>query len=294
MTIAASATDLRATLKERTGSGPERTAFADFHIHTRFSRDSLLGEERFVRTAVERGLTHVAITNHNSVEGAVAVRDKVDELGFADELTVILGEEVSTTDGEVVGLYLQRTIPRGLSADATADAIHEQGGLVSIPHPFDPFRGSHIREEPLTKLAEAGKIDAVEVFNSRVTFQRHNQEAAEFAHRYGIPGIATSDSHSKFEIAMSFNALPAFDDAAGLRAALPENDWHGSRSSVLIHLTTRWAVWRNMFDNWRGKRTATGPILGPEKPAQVEQEPVARPTPSELPVPNDPEMQERG
>ncbi|HET7685197.1 MAG TPA: PHP domain-containing protein [Candidatus Limnocylindria bacterium] len=295
MTIAASATDLRATPQERTGSAAaQRTAFVDFHIHTRFSRDSILGEERFIRTALERGLTHVAVTNHNNVEGAIAVRDKVRELGLSDRLTVILGEEVSTSDGEVVGLFLSRTIPRGLSADATADAIHEQGGLVSIPHPFDPFRGSHIREAPLVALAEAGKIDMVEVFNSRVTFGRHNQEAAEFAARYGIPGIAASDSHSRFEIAMSFNALPAFDDAAGLRQVLPENDWHGSRSTVLIHLTTRWAVWRNMFDGWRGKRTATGPILGPEKPAQVEKEPVQKPAPAELPAPNDPEMQERG
>lgn len=295
MTIAASATDLRAAPRERTGTGAEpRTAFVDFHIHTRFSRDSILGEERFIRTAIERGLTHVAITNHNNIEGAMAVRDKVAELGLTDVLTVILGEEVSTSDGEVVGIFLTRTIPRGLSADATADAIHAQGGLVSIPHPFDPFRGSHIREAPLIALAEAGKIDMVEVFNSRVTLQRHNQEAADFAARYGIPGIAASDSHSRFEIAMSFNVLPAFDDAASLKALLPRNDWHGSRSTVLIHATTRWAVWRNMFDGWRGKRTATGPILGPERPAQVEKEPVSRPAAADLPEPNDPEAQERG
>jgi predicted metal-dependent phosphoesterase TrpH len=295
VTIAASATDLRAAPRERTGTGAEpRTAFVDFHVHTRFSRDSILGEERFIRTAIERGLTHVAVTNHNNVEGAVAVRDKVAELGLTDALTVILGEEVSTSDGEVVGIFLTRTIPRGLTADATADAIHAQGGLVSIPHPFDPFRNSHIRQAPLTALAEADKIDMVEVFNSRVTLQRHNQEAADFAVRYGIPGIAASDSHSRFEIAMSFNVLPAFDDAAGLKAVLGRNDWHGSRSTVLIHATTRWAVWRNMFDGWRGKRTATGPILGPERPATVEKEPVSRPAPADLPEPNDPEAQERG
>ncbi len=295
MTSAASATDLRAAPRERTGSPPpERTVFADFHIHTRFSRDSILGEERFIRAALDRGLTHVAVTNHNNVEGAVAMRDKVRDLGLGDRLTVILGEEVSTSDGEVVGLFLTRTIPRGLTADETADAIHAQGGLVSIPHPFDPLRGSHIREAPLIALAEAGKIDMVEIFNSRVVFQRHNQEAAEFAARYGIPGIAASDSHSRFEVAMSFNALPPFDDAAGLRAVLAQNDWHGTRSTVFIHLTTRWAVWRNMFDAWRGKRTATGPILGPETPQQAERAEVARPAPEELPKPDDPEMQDRG
>jgi len=287
MTIATSASDLRAALaaeREATGSPPARRAFADFHIHTRFSRDSRLSEVDFIARAVERGLTHVAITNHNNVEGAIAVRDKVAEMGLTDQLTVILGEEVSTADGEVVGLFLTETIPRGLSANETADEIHRQGGLVSIPHPFDPFRASHIREDPLRNLAESGKIDIVEVFNCRVTFQRHNLAAAEFAARYGIPGIAASDSHSGMEVAMAFNAMPAFDTADALRAALPDNEWHASRSTVFIHLTTRWAVWMNMFDAWRGKRTAAGPILGPATPADVRAEPIERPAPSDLPA----------
>jgi predicted metal-dependent phosphoesterase TrpH len=220
-------------------------AFADFHVHTRFSRDSILSEEKFIRVALERGLTHVAVTNHNNVEGAIAVRDRAAELGVDEQLTVVLGEEVSTSDGEVVGIFLERTIPRGLTAAETADEIHAQGGLVSIPHPFDPFRASHIRREPLEELAAAGKIDAMEVFNSRVTFSRHNDEAADFAARHRIPGIACSDSHSSFEVAMSFNALPAFATADELREALAENEWHGSRSTMLIHLTTRYAVLNN-------------------------------------------------
>jgi len=286
VTIAASAGALRAALKEEretTGKPPTQRAFADFHIHTRFSRDSILTEEKFIKVAIERGLTHVAITNHNNVEGAIAVRDKVAELGLSDKLTVIPGEEVSTADGEVVGIFLTKTIPRGLSANETADEIHRQGGLVSVPHPFDPFRGSHIREGPLRNLADVGKIDMLEIFNCRVTFQRHNEEAAAFANRYGIPGIAASDSHSSFEVAMAFNAMPAFGTADELRTSLLENEWHASRSSVFIHATTRWAVWKNMFDSWRGKRTAVGPILGPETPEQVRREPVQRPAQSELP-----------
>jgi predicted metal-dependent phosphoesterase TrpH len=289
VTIATSASELRSALtheRQVTGKLPTKRVFADFHIHTRFSRDSVLKEETFIRLAIERGLTHVAITNHNNVEGAIAVRDKVRELGLEDRLTVILGEEVSTSDGEVVGLFLERTIPRGLSANETADEIHRQGGLVSIPHPFDPFRKSHIKPGPLHNLAEMGKIDAVEVFNCRVTLQRHNLEAVEFAKRYEIPGIAASDSHSSFEVAMAYNAMPPFDSADELRAALLDNDWHASRSTVFIHLTTRYAVWKNIFDKWRGKRTAAGPILGPETPEQVRREPVQRPRGSELPPPD--------
>ena len=82
---------------------------------------------------------------------------------------------------------------------------------------------------------------------------------------------------------MAFNAMPPFETADELRASLLDNDWHASRSSVLIHLTTRWAVWKNMFDAWRGKQTAAGPILGPEPPEEVRREPVQRPSPAELP-----------
>jgi predicted metal-dependent phosphoesterase TrpH len=224
-------------------AGRRALAFADFHVHTRFSRDSLLGEDRFIRLALERGLTHVAVTNHNNVEGAIAVRDRVAALGMEDRLRIILGEEVSSADGEIVGIFLTETIPAGLTAEETADAIHAQGGLVSIPHPYDPFRRSHIREGPLLALAEAGKIDVIEVFNSRVTFARHNERASQLATRFGIPGIACSDAHSGLEVAMSFNALPAFETADELRASLRENEWHGSRTTKLIHLATRWAVW---------------------------------------------------
>jgi predicted metal-dependent phosphoesterase TrpH len=260
VTSAAPAVAARTELREKTG-GSDRPArvFADFHIHMRYSRDSVLTEEALIHRAMERGLTHITVTNHNNVEGAVAVRDKAAEMGVDDRLTVILGEEVSSADGEIVGIFLQRTIPRGLSAEETADEIHAQGGLVSIPHPFDPFRRHHISEVPLTRLAEAGKIDAVEVFNSRVTFQRHNLAAAEFAARYALPGISASDSHAGYEVAMSFNVLPPFADAAGLKAVLPQVEWHGSRSTFFVHLSTRWAVWSNLARRRLGREVAAYP-----------------------------------
>jgi len=237
-------------VREATGDDNRGLAFADFHCHTRHSRDSRLTEDRFIQLAVERGLTHVAVTDHNTIEGSVAVRDRAEQLGVADRLTVILGQEVSSADGEIIGLFIESTIPRGLSAEETAEAIHAQGGLVSIPHPFDPFRRSHIRPEPLEQLAASHRIDAMEVFNSRVTLPRHNQQAADFAARHGIPGVACSDSHTALEVAMSFNALPAFASAAELATVLPDNEWHGSRTTKLVHLGTRWAV----AAKWVGRR----------------------------------------
>ena len=280
----------RAALRETTGGPPQgNLAFADFHIHTRFSRDSILAEEKFIRIAIQRGLTHVAITNHNNVEGAYAVRQHVERMGLTDQLTVIIGEEVSTIDGEIVGLFLTRTIPRGLSAAATCDEIHAQGGIVSIPHPFDPFRPSHITAAALDHLVATGRVDVIEIFNSRVALPRHNVLAAEYAARHGIPGIACSDTHSSFEIAMSVNAMPLFEDAAGFKAALPQNRWMGSRSTVMIHLTTRYAVWSNVVRRWLGRETAAAPVLGPEPPRRVATEPVERPAQAELPDPHAPE-----
>ena len=177
---------------------------------------------------------------------------------------MILGEEVSSADGEIVALFIDATIPRDLSAEATADAIHAQGGLVSVPHPFDPFRKSHIRPEPLERLAASGRIDMIEVFNSRVTLGRHNELSAEFATRHGIPAIACSDSHTAMEVAMSFNALPVFDSAAGLRSSLARNEWHGSRTTKLVHLGTRWA----------GRRQLGG---APGRPGPMTDEAAARP-----------------
>jgi predicted metal-dependent phosphoesterase TrpH len=231
-----------AAVLERTGADRRAMAFADFHCHTRHSPDSRLEEDRFINLAVERGLTHVAVTDHNTIDGSVAVRARAAEMGVDDRLMVILAEEVSSADGEMVALFISETVPRDQSAEVTADAIREQGGLVSVPHPFDPFRRSHITPDALDRLAATDRIDLIEVFNSRVTLGRHNQEAADFAARHDIPGVACSDSHTGMEVAMSFNALPAFGTAAELKAALPDNEWHGSRTTKLVHLGTRFAV----------------------------------------------------
>lgn len=240
-----------AMTRESTGSDSRSLAFADFHCHTRHSPDSRLSEDRFLELAVERGLTHVAVTDHNTIEGSVAVRARAAELGLDDRLTVILAEEVSTADGEIVALFIESTIPRDLTAEATADAIREQGGLVSVPHPYDPFRRSHITPEALDRLAATDRIDLIEVFNSRVTLGRHNEDAAEFAARHHLPRVACSDSHTAMEVAMSFNALPAFTTAAELKEVLPENEWHGSRTTKLVHLGTRWAV----ASKWLARKT---------------------------------------
>ena len=191
--------------------------FADLHCHSSASFDSLSRPADLVRVARERGLTHLAITDHGRLDGAYAVRDTA-----ADALTVIVGQEVSSADGDVIGLYLERVVPAGLSALETIVAIHEQGGLAGIPHPFDRFRASGLAGLPEARLTEvAAAVDYVEAWNARVPTASVNQRAREFALERGVPGVAVSDAHSLIEVGVAYTRLDGpIDDAATLRVAL--------------------------------------------------------------------------
>ncbi len=103
----------------------------DLHCHSSASFDSRLKPDALLRLARAAGLTHVAVTDHDRIDGALRIRDDAPP-----GLTIIVGEEVRTASGDVIGLYLERPIPGGLSLDATIAAIREQGGMVGIPHPL--------------------------------------------------------------------------------------------------------------------------------------------------------------
>src|SRR6478672_10814262 len=112
-------------------------AFIDLHCHTRASFDCLSKPADVVRLAAARGLTHIAITDHDRIDGALRAREAAPE-----GLTVIVGEEVKTSDGDMICLFLERAVPPGRTALRTIAEVRAQGGLVGIPHPFDRFRNS--------------------------------------------------------------------------------------------------------------------------------------------------------
>lgn len=112
-------------------------AFLDLHCHTSASFDCLASPESVVRAAAKRGITHLAITDHDKIDGALRGRDAAP-----DGLTVLIGEEVKTADGDLIALFLERAVRPGRSARDTIAEVRAQGGLVGIPHPFDGFRGS--------------------------------------------------------------------------------------------------------------------------------------------------------
>jgi predicted metal-dependent phosphoesterase TrpH len=209
-------------------------AFIDLHCHTSASFDCLSKPADVVKAAASRGLTHLIVTDHDRIDGALAAREAAPA-----GLTVIVGEEVKTRDGDLICAFLERAIEPGLSAAETVAAAREQGGLVGIPHPFDRMRGSMLNEAETPLLATlAGLVDWVEVHNARLV-GKGNETAAEFAREHDLPGVASSDAHSILEVAVAYTVLDGDPSTPeGLLAALANPEIVPGRASYAIRLWT--------------------------------------------------------
>jgi predicted metal-dependent phosphoesterase TrpH len=198
--------------------GPQRDGRVrvDLHTHTMWSGDSTTTPDEFAGAVDASGLDVVCITDHNAVEGAVVLRDRLD-------CRVIVGEELRTAAGEIIGLFLVERIPMGISHIDAAKAIRDQGGVVYIPHPFDPMR-RNMSEVALYELAEADLIDAVEVLNSKTSLSSLNRRAAEFAAEFGIVGGAGSDGHVPDALGAAYVEMDDFDTPMEFLASLASAD----------------------------------------------------------------------
>jgi predicted metal-dependent phosphoesterase TrpH len=161
----------------------------DLHLHTDWSHDCSIPAEDLLDHAEAVGLGGIAVTDHNVFGGAL----EAVELARGRDLIVIPGEEVKTDhQGEVIGLFLEEEIPRGLSFAGTVSAIREQGGLVYLPHPFDRL---HAIPDPATLHRHLAEIDVFEVYNARLLRDAFNDEALRFARKYRLLQGAGSDAH---------------------------------------------------------------------------------------------------
>jgi glycosyltransferase involved in cell wall biosynthesis len=183
----------------------QRELFADFHVHSHHSKDCVSPVADILERARDVGLDVVAITDHDSVAGGLEARELAGRFG----VRVIVGEECKTAEGEVVGLFLEETVPPGMSFAETVAAIRGQGGIVYVPHPFDRL---HTVPSAAVLRANVTDIDVLEVFNSRLAFPGFNEQAERFARRYRIPAAAGSDAHV---LASLGTALTGMDDFAG-------------------------------------------------------------------------------
>lgn len=202
----------------------------DFHMHSYFSADSNLSPTEILKYAKRAGLDAIAVTDHNTIEGGKAVRK------LSKDLMVIVGSEIKTDGGDIIGLSLKKDIPSGLSPLETCKLIKKQGGLVIIPHPFDKFR-SGIGAETV-KIVKY--IDALEIFNARIMFGKFNEEARIFAKRHGLPGVAGSDSHFAFEIGSAYTMVHSGKNISEILNAVKNGQTFitGRKTGILPHWRT--------------------------------------------------------
>jgi len=208
----------------------------DFHIHSKYSYDGVLEPAKIVKIAVKKGLDGIAITDHDTIKGGLRTK-KYETKDFK----VIIGSEVSTERGEIIGLFLSEEIESRVAKEVMHE-IKVQNGIVVIPHPFDKMRSSTFH--PTKDYIRF--IDNIEVFNSRCVFQKYNTKAAKFAEKYGLSKIAGSDAHFVNEIG---NA-GIITEKENIRESIVKNDFEvfGKRSCIINHAFTKaLKLWRKSY-----------------------------------------------
>jgi glycosyltransferase involved in cell wall biosynthesis len=204
-----------------------RTIDVDLHMHTDHSHDCATPVEVLLATARDQGLGAIAVTDHNEVSGALEAAAKAADYG----VKVIVGEEVKTAhQGEVIGLFLEEKIPRGMTLEETVAEIRRQGGVVYVPHPFDRMHAVPDYEHLLDVVED---VDAIEVYNPRVAIGSFNEEAARFAAKYRIPAGAGSDAHVAQGLGSVRVRMPDFDGPAEFLEALRAAEIITKPSSLL-------------------------------------------------------------
>jgi hypothetical protein len=204
----------------------------ELHLHTNASPDSLITPRKLIDHCDQVGINRVAVTDHNSIDGALAAQALVPE-------RVIVGEEIETTQGELLGYFMNEWVPPGLEPLDAIERLRAQGAVISVSHPFDRTRSAQWTEDQL--LAVTPHVDAIEVFNARCFTNKPNRKAAAFARQKNLLGTVGSDAHSLMEIGRASLSMPPFTDAAEFLAALRAAQMHTRLSPACVHLSSRYA-----------------------------------------------------
>jgi len=165
----------------------------DLHVHTKYSKDSILPIEVLKKITKKKGITPI-VTDHDSIEGNLKYGCK------------IIGEEIRTNQGEIIGLFMMEGIPRGLPIEEVMDRLKQQDALVYVPHPFDSIRGGGPVRNNIRKI----KADIIEVFNGRTIYDKDNRKAMLYAEEKNITKAVGSDAHTRFEIGKTYMVMDEF------------------------------------------------------------------------------------
>ncbi len=173
----------------------------EIHVHTKFSHDSLLSFGALYARCRRRGIDYIAVTEHNNIAGAAEFQKYCRERG--DKIKVIVGEEIMTSRGEVIGLFLKSPIEPMMPPGETIDAIKAQGGIVYVPHPYDEKRAKTVLSEDAVK-ENAHKIDCIECHNGRNVRGEFSEKQNSIAEKYGLTKVVGSDAHTAFEAGRNY------------------------------------------------------------------------------------------
>jgi predicted metal-dependent phosphoesterase TrpH len=184
--------------------------------------------EDIIRTCQRKGLNCIALADHGSIEGALKMQSLAP-------FKVIIAEEILTTDGEIMGMFLSRLVPSGLSMEESIRRIKEQGGLLCAQHPYDKIRPDSLKSEVMDRIAP--EIDLVEIFNARNPLKNSSALAAKFAREHGLPGCAGSDAHSASEIGNAYMEIPEFSGKEDFLRALTQGKIIGHRTGTISRLS---------------------------------------------------------
>lgn len=230
-------------------------AVVELHAHSHASYDSRLRPTDIVRACREKGIDKLALTDHHSIRGALKLRDLAPEL-------VIVGEEIMTTQGELLAYFVKEEIPGGLSPLETIARLKSQGAVISVPHPFDRWRGGAWREADLVPILSA--IDAIEVFNARCVFKADNARALAFARQHDKLCTVGSDAHYRSELGHAVLKVPQIPNtAADLLASLTQAEATYQQTSPLFHLLNMFAWTRRALLHSVPKKQLTGESYEP-------------------------------
>ncbi len=188
----------------------------DMHSHTMWSGDSTTTPDEIEAAVVDSGIDVLCITDHNAVAGAVELAERLP-------CRVVVGEEVRTQLGEIIGLFLSERIPGGIGPAEVARRIRDQGGVVYVPHPFDPMR-AHLKDWVIDELVAEGLVDAIEARNGKTSLEHLNRQAAEYAAAHGLFAGAGSDAHVPDALGAVYVEMPDFDGPTEFLASLAEGE----------------------------------------------------------------------